>query len=494
MTKKCNLLTVLNILFLILLSGRSVAQNKYWVELTAKEQADQSLLDSKRKWSSIASANEIIINYYSVFLDVYSVSTSAATLSALQKSGFIKSFEPVRQLRQLGTTLVASEYSFALEQLKAWYVIDSLGLSGKGVKLGVIDGGFMGANKEPTLSQAFKNDQLIYFSDYLLNENTDPFYGKRIASDDHGTDVLKMIIGKDDFYGLQTGMATNASLYLARTDHGIRENRLEEDYWIMALENLYTMGVRLVNTSLGYTNTFDKKKENHKVNEVDGKSSMITRAAQKAAERGMLIVISAGNDGNSKWKVLSLPADAKDVMTVGASNFGDWSKLSYSSIGPEKLAYVKPDISCFSANGTSFAAPVITGLAACIWEYDSTLTNYEIMDIIKRSGHLAEVPNNYLGYGVPDASKIMKLLRGDSLASETIYLKAKTRSVDLTKYNELLQIEFFHKTDSIHVNEHGIMRRNSASEELLIEQPGKNIKYTTIASKNAFILEVIWPD
>jgi len=486
MFKKRYLLLNLNIILLILLSSRSVAQNKYWVEF-ADDLAKSSI-------TQVLERESMELFYYSEFLEAYSLYGEEEILNRLLQEGIVTDFQPVVNLKKHAPERNTFEYAFVLEQIRAWYLTDSLKLSGKGIKIGVIDGGFMAADKEPALAQAFKNEQLKHFTDYLMKGNTDPFYGKRLAHDDHGTEVLKMIIGKNDDIDLQTGMAPDAQLYLARTDHGIRENRLEEDYWVMALERFYDMGVRLVNSSLGYTDDYDKKKENHKVNEVDGKTSMITQAAQKAAEKGMLLVISAGNDGSHKWKVISLPADAKGVMAVGSTNFGDWSKMSYSSIGPEKLAYVKPDISCFAANGTSYSAPVITGLAACIWQYDSTLTNYDIMEIIKNSGHLSRLPNNYLGYGVPDCENIKLQLQNKPTEDNTQFVSAKSNSFDLSTYKDIVQIEYFHKQDSINVSEHGIRRRNDSEEELIIERPDKKVKYTTVTAKDELVLEIIWPE
>jgi len=489
MIKRTLFLLSLNIVLLTILPKSGIAQSKYWVALY-----DNTASNTEQLQALTNTNHEVKIHYYSTFLDAYSVTIQQNTLDHLMKAEIIKSYTKIRKLDRLGSSFSESEYDYALAQINAWYITDSLAVSGKGIKVGIIDGGFMEADINPYLSNAFRNDQLIYFSDYLQKENENPFYGKRKDKDDHGTKVLKMIIGNDVDEQLQSGLATDALLYLARTDHGIDENRLEEDYWVMALESFYQQGVRLVNSSLGYIDSFDKKKENHKKDEVDGESTMITKAAQKAAEKGMLIIVSAGNSGSSKWKTLSLPADAKDIIAVGASNFGDWSKMWYSSIGPEKLSYIKPDVACYAANGTSYAAPIITGLAACIWEYDSSLSNYELINIIEKSGHLAEIPNNYLGHGVPDAGKIMKLLHGKALNPRLLEIKAEENILNLGDYSRTKQIAYFHKINATHVLEHGIRRRNNLEESLIIKRKNKKITRTTITSKSDLLIEIIWPD
>jgi hypothetical protein len=349
----------------------------------------------------------------------------------------------------------------------------------------------MNADAEPSLNHLIENEQIKFFQDYLLKGNNDPFYGKRIAQDDHGTQVLRMIAGSDNGTSIKYGMAENADLYLARTDHGIRERRLEEDYWVEAIELFYEMGIRLVNSSLGYTDGYDIRKENHSKKEVNGKSSMITKTAQKAAEKGMLIVSAAGNDGHNKWEILSLPSDAKDLLTVGAVRFDDWSKIYYSSIGPDNLDYVKPDVVCFAANGTSFSAPVITGLAACIWEYDSTMSNKDVINIIKSGSHLAESPNNYIGYGVPDSKKIVSLLKHEIPQSNFQSIISNKDNIEIEIPDGIEAIVIFHKKNSINIIKQKNIKIEGEQSTLKIEKLNKS-KFTTVVAQDKLFLEVDW--
>jgi subtilisin family serine protease len=476
-----------------LLSIAVLAQEKYWLEfnpdnLSVKNNDIQLLKDSLKKQFP----EDLTFHYQSKWNPVVSISTKEKNVNSLTEYGFVKSIIVQKELQPLSIkSLTPIEYSYALEQIKAHYITDSMGLSGKGVKIGVIDGGFMDADAEPSLQHLIKNKQIKFFQDYLLKGNNDPFYGKRMAGDDHGTQVLKMIAGSDNGTSIKYGMAENAEFYLARTDHGIRERRIEEEYWVAAIELFYDMGIRLVNSSLGYTDGYDKRKENHSRKEVDGKSSMITKTAQLAAEKGMLIVSAAGNDGHNNWGILSLPSDAKDVLTVGAVRFDDWSKIYYSSIGPEKLDYVKPDVVCFAANGTSFSAPVITGLAACIWEFDSTLSNLEIIDIIRKSSHMAKKPNNYVGYGVPNGNTILSILNGEKLGSNYQLVKSNQDYIEIKIPKNAEGLVIYHKKDNIRVLEQRSISIEEGQESVRIKKEDKT-KYTSILVKDQLQIEVEW--
>lgn len=494
MLKQAFFKTIFLLIPFYLLSIVVLGQQKYWLEFNIDDLNTQStqieLLKDSLK--GVYKKN-IEFHYQSKWNPTVSVFMDEKIVNSLTNYDFIKNINLQKKVQSLSAkTLIAqTEYSYALEQIKAHYITDSMKLSGKGVKIGVIDGGFMDANVEPSLKHLIENDQIKFFQDYLLKSNDDPFYGKRIASDDHGTQVLRMIVGSDNGTSIKYGMAENAELYLARTDHGIRERRLEEDYWVEAIELFYEMGIRLVNSSLGYTDGYDKRKENHNKKEVNGKSSMITKTAQMAAEKGMLIVSAAGNDGHNKWEILSLPSDAKDVLTVGAVRFDDWSKIYYSSIGPDKLDYVKPDVACFAANGTSFSAPVITGLAACMWEYDSSLSNLEIIEIIKSASHLAEVPNNYVGYGVPDSKKIISLLNHEKIKSNINSINSDQKYMEVKIPDGIDTVVIFHKKDLRNVIEQKTIKIEEGQSVLRIEKIDKS-KYTTVVAQDKLCVELEW--
>ncbi|MFY0606176.1 MAG: S8 family serine peptidase [Cyclobacteriaceae bacterium] len=338
---------------------------------------------------------------------------------------------------------------FALEQIEAEKFIE-LGLNGAGVKVGIIDGGFLKANKDKSLSHFFENELVKSYKDYITPD-MEEYGGAAGLDDNHGTEVWQLIGGLNRDKNIQFGLATAAEYYLARTDHGAYEKRIEEDYLIQAMEDMEKEGVKLINISLGYNVGFKSPEANYKVSQMDGKTTKLAKAVDYAAlNKGMLIVVAAGNDAKTKWKIIDTPADAKYALTVGASKFKIWDKMSYSSIGPDFTDFVKPDISVYSTLGTSYSTPVVTGMAACLWQLKPELTNFEMMEIFKRAGNFYPYPNNYLGYGVPTASSLLKVIQGDSIPKlEPI---STNKSIHKISVDEGLNyIVGFHKKDGYKV-------------------------------------------
>ena len=239
---------------------------------------------------------------------------------------------------------------------------------------------------------------------------------------------------------------------------------------------------------LARTDGYDRLDEDYSPADVDGNSSAITRAARIATEeKGMLVVISAGNDGNKNFKVISLPSDAKGVITVGATDFTHWSKAQYSSIGPETLDYTKPDVACFSRSGTSFSAPVIAGLAACIMEADNGLSNKAVKEIILAASHLHTRPNNYIGHGVPDANKILAQLNGEETTPPTLTkIKAEDKTVVIPANDRNMVV--FHMKDERNVL---LQQKFTAKKDGLRITRQKNAPFTVVATAHQ-LWEITW--
>jgi hypothetical protein len=231
---------------------------------------------------------------------------------------FVREVTPITVQLMAAGTPEPEFISTVLTQIGGREFIAS-GLTGKDVKVGVIDVGFYGLTTNRTLRHLLQEDRIKDVKDFITPSRTEHFNENETHSDYHGAEVLQMLTGYDPDRKMQYGLATGAHFYLARTDHGIREARTEEDNWIAAVERLDSLGVRLINTSLGYALGFTNPKENYKPSEMDGRTSKISRAAQVAVEeKGMLIVVSAGNEGDdARWRVVSTPADAQGVLSVG---------------------------------------------------------------------------------------------------------------------------------------------------------------------------------
>jgi hypothetical protein len=363
----------------------------------------------------------IQITQQSKWLNGVSVYLTDNQLFSLKNLGFIQEIIPVATHFLPQSPLTSKRVNFHSFPLQknispsfggGWgEAFTHAGLSGKGVAIGIIDVGFAEADQAQKLKHIFANQQVIFTKDFV-NPKNKKLFKAHTPHDWHGREVWQMIAGIEPETKQNIGFAPNAKFYLARTDHAVHENRSEEDNWVAAIEWLDSLGVRLVNTSLGYAEHFTNPQENYEPQQMNGKTALISRFAQIATqEKGMILVVSAGNEGdNPNWRVITAPADAPDVISVGASQGKARMKMYYSSVGPEFLDYVKPEITCHADLGTSFAAPVITGMLACLLEKKPQLQTTEIRQILLKSGHLYPFANNYMGFGVPQAEVALKLL------------------------------------------------------------------------------------
>ncbi|PKB15608.1 S8 family serine peptidase [Flavobacterium sp. 5] len=280
--------------------------------------------------------------------------------------------------------------------------------TGSGKIIAVMDAGFPGVNTAQPFQRLIANNQILGGYDFV-NKSADFYTG-----DSHGTMVLSCMGGYKE--GSLIGTAPDASYYLFRTEDDSSENPVEESYWVEAAEKADSLGVDVINTSLGYFE-FDKTSYNHTYAEMDGKTTFMTRGAEIAFSRGMIIVVSAGNEGETSNPYIGAPADGISVLTVGAVKSSK-TVTSFSSIGPSFDGRIKPDVMAQgqavvlsdesgvigTANGTSFSSPITAGLVACLWQAFPDKTNQEIKDLIIKSADRYTVPNNQYGYGIPDFS------------------------------------------------------------------------------------------
>lgn len=365
-------------------------------------------------------------------------------------------------------------------------------ITAKDVTIGVIDAGFYGADSSLSLSQVFSNKRILGVRDYVKPGRSGDllFSTAESFSDMHGTEVLAAIAGIDYQDQVQYGMATNAKFYLARTDYSMREYRGEEDNWIAAMEWMDSLGVRLINTSLGYAKGFSDPRENYQPSQMDGKTSAISKAAQIASDKkGIMIIVSAGNEGDDKsWGIVSAPADAKGVLSVGATNGKLWNRIGYSSVGPEFLSYVKPNVSCFSLYGTSLSAPVITGFAACLLQANPQLSNKELISLIEKSSHLYPYGNNYIGYGVPQASRALALAKAPYLPNNSKLVKAKGRTCEVEVTSQDSMVAVYRKKNEKDVIAQQVAKVQNGKVSLKRQN---NEKFTTIDLRD-YVVEVQW--
>lgn len=361
------------------------------------------------------------------------------------------------------------------------------GIRGKGVKVGILDIGFGGTHSDTTLSHLRRNGQIVIIRDLI------PDHPVNIFKHNHGTRVLEYLAGvnpDDSVFG--GSLARDAYFYLIRpaAGAGAGEDRREDELYIdTAFMILDSLGVRLVNMSIGFWDDFGTKEENYTPEQMDGNSAVISRICGKWAERGMIIVNSAGNTGEYAWRITWAPADVPGVISVGAGRFaGMVFKASFSGTGNPKVPFIKPDLLSFSPYGTSFSAPLITGMIACMLQKDSTLTLSRVMKILGQSASLYPYPNNYVGYGFPDAKKILVLMNNpDTSLSRVKAIRVWDDRVRILTNNR--NIVVFDKYDSVHVRRQTIHRPDNGA---LVVKRNRNVNRTTVSVGLNEGWEIFW--
>ncbi|TXD64697.1 S8 family serine peptidase [Polaribacter glomeratus] len=279
--------------------------------------------------------------------------------------------------------------------------------TGKGMIIAIIDAGFPNVNSLDAFQRIRDNNQILGGYNFA-DRNTDLY-----TRNNHGTHVLSTIAGylENQFMGT----APDAKFYLFISEIAETETILEETLWVEAAEKADSLGVNVINTSLGYT-TFDNPNYSYTYADMDGKTTFISRGAEIGASRGMILVNAVGNEGNDSWKYISAPADAVAVFSIGAVNSSE-NIASFSSFGPTADTRIKPDVlaqgqssaiinylsgNVSTSNGTSFSSPIMAGVIACFWQAFPNKTNFEIMDVIRKSADRFNTPTDQYGYGIPD--------------------------------------------------------------------------------------------
>ncbi|MFN8241270.1 MAG: S8 family serine peptidase [Bacteroidales bacterium] len=294
-------------------------------------------------------------------------------------------------------------------------LLHSSGLTGKGVFIAVLDGGFYKADLVSSLDHLRKRGGIKGTYDFV--------YGKKDVYNyhNHGTAVLSVLAGLYENH--LEGTAPDADYLLLRSEDTSTEYSVEEDFWVAAAEFADSAGVDIISSSLGYYE-FDDPELNYKYSDMDGNTTFVSRGADVAASKGILVLASAGNERNKSWKRIIAPSDGDSVLCIGAVD-GNLVISDFSSAGPAADGRVKPDISAQGvlvtiqteentltrANGTSFSCPVMSGLCACLLQSVPNATNMEISRLLKESSNRFQQPDSLYGYGIPDMVSVLKKLQ-----------------------------------------------------------------------------------
>ena len=300
-------------------------------------------------------------------------------------------------------------YGVSFTQLNMLHIphLHDLGYTGTGIIVGVLDAGFDLENTE-----CLKNIKVSHCRNFVKG-------GDNVKGHDHGTWVLACLGGalENEYYGPAFG----ATFLLAVTEDYETEARIEEDYWLAGMEWCDSLGVDIISSSLIYNDEHDNPEEDYSQEDMNGNTSLVAQAAEIAVSRGIVVVNSAGNTGTTPWSIIGTPADAEHVIAVGAVSIPEEGApviAPFSLGGPTADGRIKPDVvapgwgisiqfgkGVYLMNGTSYSAPIISGLCALLLEAHPEWTPSTIMAALKFSSLDFGVsgPDNDYGWGLPDA-------------------------------------------------------------------------------------------
>ena len=302
------------------------------------------------------------------------------------------------------------------------------GYIGNGVLLAILDAGFYNTNKADAFKAVRERNGIIVARDFVVPGNN------VYKENSHGTYVMSTIAG--NIKGKYFGAAPGVDFMLLRTEDVRSEYPVEEYYWLAGAEFADSAGADIITSSLSYT-TFDDTLLNHNRDMMDGESTIVSRAASKAFDKGILVTTSAGNDGANSWRKIGFPGDAKNVLTIGAvDSLGNYASLS--SVGYSADGRIKPDLMAvgkatalisgnnivFYGNGTSFSTPTMAGAIATLIQANPQSPAVEIRSAILHSAHQFYNPDSVMGYGIPDlfvANLILKDIPSDSTTKELYF-------------------------------------------------------------------------
>lgn len=444
-----------------------ISPNKYWVQFTDKNNSPYSIDNPQEYLSERALERR---QAYGIAIDEYDIPVNPSYLQAVQETGatllnpskwlngvtiyttdpsvlaaiealpFVEGTrrfydEPLKQeikektffaeefLNPLSkdTKEIKNYYGYAYPQINQLNGIElhNMGFKGEGMLIGVCDGGFDGADSHDAFSQIINDGRLLGTYNFV-DGNTNVWH-----SSTHGTNVWGLMGGNvPDTY---VGTAPMASYFLCTTEDVNSENVIEEYNWVSALELLDSIGVDVVNTSLGYV-TFDLPQWDHTYQHLDGATAVITIGSEIACSRGILCVNSAGNDGGTSNPYISAPADGEMTFTIGAVGTNG-NRAYFSSIGPTFDGRIKPDVMAhgygtsvpsygnvyYEGSGTSYSSPVMAGMLTCLWQARKDKSSEDIRNIVRLASNNSENPNNEYGYGIPDMMLAMDLLSQEEI-------------------------------------------------------------------------------
>ncbi len=459
---------IIVLLLLFCFAQQMGAQNELnWVYFTNKPQAPMALLKGQLALGERAVENRLKRNVAFDELDVAVESSYVNDIRdlglevvmvsrwlnavlvkgdlpvALYEKPFVKRVEAhvlrykaLAEVDKLAKT-TALNYGQSTQQIQLLYgeAPHNRGFTGRGMRIAVLDAGFLNVNQLAAFDSLRSENRIVSTFNFVNNQPN--VYS---SGGTHGTGVLSTMAA--NIPGSLVGTAPHAEYVLLTSENTSTETPAEEYNWLKAAEFADSLGCDVINSSLGYYE-FDDASDNYTYNDLDGKTTIVTQAADWASKKGILVVNSAGNEGMSSWGRIIAPCDGDSVLCVGGVSLNG-NYVRFSSRGPSADGRVKPNVvgpaadvkgvtnsaSVVGMNGTSFSSPIIAGLAACIWQAYPNKNNFEILKAIEQSASRAQNPDSLMGYGIPNFSSIEDILGtyGESESSLLTFVwRANTR-------------------------------------------------------------------
>ncbi|MBA3647866.1 MAG: S8 family serine peptidase [Chitinophagales bacterium] len=361
----------------------------------------------------------------SKWLNSISIETSdSIALNAIRQFPFVKNSNPIAPRSGKGKIpdkdnaydypqrvelFSESDYGVAFHQIDMLRgeILHQRGFRGDGIIITVLDAGFFNAPNISLFDSLYADHRVLGTRSFVTGE--EDVYGGAT----HGCSVLSTMAANQP--GIMVGTAPKASFYLFITEDENSEYPIEEHNWAAGAEMADSLGTDLITSSLGYS-VFEDSVFNHTYEEMDGNTTMVTRAADMAASKGIIVCSSAGNEGNHPWHYITAPGDADSILTVGATD-STGTITAFSSYGPASDGDLKPNVTAegigvyvvdafsgipYKSNGTSFSNPIIAGITACLWQAHQEENNMEVIATIQKSASLYYNPNDSMGNGIPN--------------------------------------------------------------------------------------------
>jgi subtilisin family serine protease len=425
-------------------------------------------------------------------------------LQKLKKFDFVSSVVLLKKTNGLKSTNNKLESNFTIQAYGDAYrqinmhhgdLLHSDNFLGNGIKIAVFDAGFPDVNQLKSFQHLFQESRIFPVRNIVYNSSN------LFTGDGHGTSVMGCMAA----YIADTivGSAPKASYYLFITEDSRSESKLEEINWAIAAQMADSLGIDIINSSLGYSE-FDDLSTNYKPSDMDGHTSIVSKAAAIACSKGILVVNAAGNLGEKSWRIISAPADAEDVISVGAVN-RDGEIATFSSRGYNANNIIKPDIvsvgkgatinyingQYITSNGTSFAAPIMAGLIACYWQKNPTWNAAQIRKSLYESADNYRTPNREYGFGKVDFKRASFPIASIQDSLRISVFPNPSQNTAIVEFNSTIEIlnselEVFHFDKKILVQKLSV---KSGYNQLFIDLSGRatGLYFIKIKMDNYFL-------